>query len=77
MVIIIPTVKYGSPCYITFTMEVCSNYHGFFFSVTWGNLNVAGCQVTVENLFFIINEESQWFDQVEFGRFLLNKRAMS
>ena len=40
-----------------------------FFSVTWGNLNVAGCQETVENRFFIINEESQWFDQVEFGRF--------
>ena len=33
MIIIIPTIKYGFSYYNTFTMGVCSNYHGFFFSV--------------------------------------------
>ena len=28
---IIPTVKYGSTYYNTFTMGVCSNYRGYFF----------------------------------------------
>ena len=31
MIIIIPTIKYGSTYYNTFTMGVCSNYHGYFF----------------------------------------------
>ena len=31
MIIIIPTIKYGSTSYNTFTMGVCSNYHGHFF----------------------------------------------
>ena len=31
MIIIIPTIKYGSTHYDTFTMGVCSNYHGYFF----------------------------------------------
>ena len=31
MIIIIPTMKYGSTYYNTFTIEVCSNYHGYFF----------------------------------------------
>ena len=32
MIIIIPTIKYGSyyNTYNTFTMVVCSNYHGYF-----------------------------------------------
>ena len=33
MIIIITTKKYGSTYYNTFTMGVCSNHHGFFFSV--------------------------------------------
>ena len=33
MIIIIPTIKYSFTYYNTFTMGVCSNYHGFFFSV--------------------------------------------
>ena len=33
MIIIIPTIKYGSTYYDTFTVGVCSKYHGFFFSV--------------------------------------------
>ena len=36
MIIINPTVKYGSTYYNTFTMEVCCNYHGYFFQC---NLN--------------------------------------
>ena len=31
MIIIIPTIKYGSTYYNTFTMRVFSNYHGYFF----------------------------------------------
>ena len=31
MIIITPTIKYGSTYYNTFTMGVCSNYHGYFF----------------------------------------------
>ena len=31
MVFLIPTIKYGSTYYNTFTMGVCSNYHGYFF----------------------------------------------
>ena len=31
MIIIIPTIKYSSTYYNTFTMGVCSNYHGYFF----------------------------------------------
>ena len=32
MIIIISTIKYGSTYYHnTFTMGVCSNYHGYFF----------------------------------------------
>ena len=31
MIIIISTTKYGSTYYNTFTMGVCSNYHGYFF----------------------------------------------
>ena len=31
MIIIIATIKYGSTYYNTFTMGVCSNYHGYFF----------------------------------------------
>ena len=31
MIIIIPNIKYGSTYYNTFTMGVCSIYHGFFF----------------------------------------------
>ena len=31
MIIIIPTIKYGSTYYNTFTMGVCSNFHGYFF----------------------------------------------
>ena len=34
MIIIIPTIKYGSTYYNTFTMGVCSNYHGYFFQCT-------------------------------------------
>ena len=30
MTIIIPTIKHGSAYYNTFTMGVCSNYHGYF-----------------------------------------------
>ena len=30
MIIIIPTIKYGSTYYNTFTMRIFSNYHGFF-----------------------------------------------
>ena len=33
MIIIIPTIKYDSTYYNSFTMVVCSNYHGYFFSV--------------------------------------------
>ena len=33
MIIIIPTIKYASTYYNTFTMGVCSNYHGYFFGV--------------------------------------------
>ena len=31
MIIIIPTIKYGSTYYNTFKMGVCSNNHGYFF----------------------------------------------
>ena len=31
MIIIFPTIKYGSTFYNTFTMGVWSNYHGYFF----------------------------------------------
>ena len=31
MIIIIPTIKYGSTYYNTFTMRVYSNYQGYFF----------------------------------------------
>ena len=31
MIIIIPTIKYGSTYYNTFTTGVCSNFHGYFF----------------------------------------------
>ena len=31
MIIIIPTIKYGSTYCNTFTMGVCSNYRGYFF----------------------------------------------
>ena len=31
MIIKIPTLKYGSTYYNTFTMGVCRNYHGYFF----------------------------------------------
>ena len=31
MVFLIPTIKYGSTYYNTFTMGVSSNYHGYFF----------------------------------------------
>ena len=37
MIIIIPTIKYGSIYYNTFTMGVCSNYHGYFFQCRSGN----------------------------------------
>ena len=33
MIIILRTIKYGSTHCNTFTMGVCSNYHGFFFSL--------------------------------------------
>ena len=33
MNIIIPTMKYGSTYYNTFTMGVCSHYHVYFFLV--------------------------------------------
>ena len=36
MIIIIPTIKYGSTYYNTFTMGVCSNYHGHFFQCVGG-----------------------------------------
>ena len=36
MIIIVPTIKYGSTYKDTFTMGVCSNFHGYFFQVTWG-----------------------------------------
>ena len=35
MIIIIPTTKYGSTYYNTFTMGVCNKYHGYFFSALW------------------------------------------
>ena len=31
MIILIPTIKYGSNFLNNFTMGVCSNYHGYFF----------------------------------------------
>ena len=31
MILINPTVKYGSTYYNTFTMRVCNNYYGYFF----------------------------------------------
>ena len=31
MIVIITTIKYDSAYYNTFTMGVCSNYHGYFF----------------------------------------------
>ena len=31
MIIIIPTIKYGSTYYNTLTMRVCSKYHGYYF----------------------------------------------
>ena len=34
MIIIIPTIKYGSTYYNILTMGVCSNYHGYFFQST-------------------------------------------
>ena len=33
MIIIIPTIKYDSTYYNTFTMGVCSNYYASFFGV--------------------------------------------
>ena len=38
MIIIIPTIKYGST-YFTFAMGVCSNYNGHFFSVVVPNVD--------------------------------------
>ena len=35
MIMIIPTTKYGSTYYNTFTMGVFSNYHDFFFQWTY------------------------------------------
>ena len=34
MIIIIANIKYGLTYYNTFTMGVCSNYHGYFFQCT-------------------------------------------
>ena len=34
MIMIIPTMKYGSTYYKTFTMGVFYNYHGYFFQCT-------------------------------------------
>ena len=41
MIIIIPTTKYDSTYYKIFTMGVCSNYHGFFFSAL--KIKYLGC----------------------------------
>ena len=41
MIIIILNIKYGSTYYNTFTMGVCSNYHGYFFQ----------CIIRIEDLY--------------------------
>ena len=45
MIIIIPTIKYGSTYYNTFTMGVCSNYHGYFFQCTQAYWKPNACAV--------------------------------
>ena len=41
MIIIIPTIQYGSTYYNTFT-KVCSNYHGYFFQCNVSNESNGG-----------------------------------
>ena len=45
MIIIIPTIQYGSTYYNTFTMGVCSNYHGYFFQCTQAYWKPNACAV--------------------------------
>ena len=48
MIILIPTTKYGSTYYNTFTMGVCSNYHGYFFQ--WAIIFFGPCECIREEL---------------------------
>ena len=52
MIIIIPTIKYGSTYYNSFTMGVCSNYHGFF-SVSFNNMNKIHISFIKKNYCFL------------------------
>ena len=42
MLIIIQTIKYSFTYYNTFTMGVCSNYHGYFFQCIYNILEGDG-----------------------------------
>ena len=53
MITIIPTIKYGSTYYNAFAMEVCSNYHGYFFQRTMCYTIIYDAQsVKKYNIFF-------------------------
>ena len=74
MIIITPTIKYGSTYYNTFTMGVCSNYHGYFFQCT---LNITGMAVGkgLHN-FGLIKKTGNWLPHELSERQLENRKMI-
>ena len=59
MIIIIPTIKYGSTYYNTFTMGVCNKYLGYFFQCTfYENLKITA-MLKMSKTFTLHNKNSE------------------